>query len=141
MSIDIVSMLIGFVAGTATGAAGTYFGMKYTDRRREREATSRAGRAFRAIRKQMPELIAEMKVDLNREGEELIREFFVLPNRKVRVGGSTKRRFAYYEEEHDNLRGKLDILDGRGYLLDVTPGNTPIYRMTEEFAELVSRHG
>lgn len=141
MSIDIVSMLIGFVVGAATGAAGAYLAAKYTDRRREGETADRSKKQFLALKQQMPKLIAEMKADLNRKGHELIREFFVLPNRKVLLGGSTKRRFSYYEAEHENLGGKLDILEGRGYLMDVTPGNTPIYRMTEEFVQFVRRYG
>ena len=36
-------------------------------------------------------------------------------------------------EDHDNLCGQIDILENQGYLTDVTPKNTPIYRMSEEF--------
>jgi hypothetical protein len=38
--MDLISMLIGFLFGTATGAAGKYFADKYTDQRKEKEATS-----------------------------------------------------------------------------------------------------
>ena len=65
-----------------------------------------------------------------------MREFFVMSRRHV-LGGSEKHRFIYYEEDHDNLRGKIDVLENLGYVADVTPGNTPIYRMTEEFVRLV----
>jgi hypothetical protein len=141
MSFDLISTLIGFLVGTVTGAAGNYFANKFTDCRREQEAARQATKRFAAVRAQMPKLIEEMKTDLAGEGHAQIREFFVLPNKKVCLGGSKKPRFRYYEDEHDNLRGKLDILENADYLIDVTPGNTPIFRMAEAFVELLAQHG
>jgi len=92
--------------------------------------------SFARVKAQMPELIAEMKQDLEGKDGKYVREFFVMSRHHV-LGGSEKPRFIYYEEDHDNLRGKLDILENEGFLLDVTPGNTPIYRMREEFVRLV----
>jgi len=40
------------------------------------------------------------------------------------LGGSSKERFVYYEEDHDNLRGKIDVLENHGFLAAVTPGNS-----------------
>jgi hypothetical protein len=91
---------------------------------------------FSQIKDQMPGLLAEIKADLQREDGQFVREFFVTSKRHI-LGGSKKPRFVYYEEDHDNLRGKMDVLENASYLVDVTPGNTPIYRMTEEFVELV----
>jgi hypothetical protein len=91
---------------------------------------------FLEIKKQMPELIAEMKKDFMGEDGEFVREFFVMSKRHI-LGGTEKNRFVYYEEDHDNLHGKIDILENRRYIVDVTPGNTPIYRMSEEFVKLV----
>lgn len=92
--------------------------------------------SFLQIKEQMPALIAEMKKDLEGKDGKFVREFFVMSRRHV-LGGSEKPRFIYYEEDHDNLRGKIDILENHGYLTDVAPGNTPIYRMTEDFVRLV----
>lgn len=92
---------------------------------------------FLEIKKLMPELIADFKDGLQQEDGQFVREFFVLGSKGHRLGGSEKPRFIFYEEDHNNLRGKLDILENRGYIVDVTPGNTPIYRMTEEFVRLV----
>lgn len=139
MQFDIQSTLAGFLVGVATGAAGSYFGNKYTDRRKEREAARRTQRQFADVKKKMPELIAEMKADLSTADGQHVREFFVLEKRSHRLGGSEKPRFCYYVEEHGDLHGKLSILGNHGYLIDVTPGNTPIYRMTEEFVELIHK--
>lgn len=95
---------------------------------------------FRQVRGQMPELIAEIKGDLEGEDGEFVREFFVM-EKKHGLGGSSKPRFAYYHEDHANLSGKIDVLENYGYLIDVTPGNAPIYRMTEEFVLLVRKYG
>jgi hypothetical protein len=85
----------------------------------------------------MPELIREMRLDLDGDGTDTIREFFVLPSPDVFLGGLTKRRFRYDESNHEGLREKLDLLEQEGFIVDVTPGNTPIYRMTEDFVQLI----
>lgn len=137
MPLDVISTAVGFVVGVATGAAGSYLGNRLTDRRREREKSTAERKSFTTIQAQMPDLIAEMKADLNREDGQMVREFFVLEKRSHRLGGSSKPRFAYYVEEHPQLHGQLEILENRGYIIDVTPGNTPVFRMTEEFAQFV----
>lgn len=62
--------------------------------------------------------------------------FVVLP-----LGVSTKPQFIHYVEQHGDLHGMLSILENMGYLIDVTPGNVPISRMTEKLVELVRRYG
>ena len=64
-----------------------------------------------------------------------------MPNRRVSLGGSGKPRFIYYAEEHEDLHGKLTILENMEYLTDVTLKNTPIFRMSEWFVELVLKYG
>lgn len=91
---------------------------------------------FHQVKEQMPTLIAEMKKDLEGEDGKFVREFFIMSKRHT-LGGSEKPRFIYYEEDHGNLRGKIDVLENLEYVVDVTPGNTPIYQITEEFAKLV----
>ena len=77
----------------------------------------------------MPALFAEMKADLNQEP--LVREFVISPNKNV-MFGHTKRRFTYYENEHEDLRNKVDLLEQHALVIDVTIGKAPIYRMAEE---------
>lgn len=101
-----------------------------------RQLSGRPDQTFAEIAEQMPELLAEMKRDLQTEEGKFVREFFVL-ERSHCLGGSEKPRFIYYEDDHPNLRGKLDILENHGYVIDVTPKNAPIYRMTEEFVRQI----
>jgi hypothetical protein len=53
------------------------------------------------------------------------------------LGGSEKHRFTYFEEDHSNLRGKINVPENHGYVSDVTNGNVPIYGITEAFVRLV----
>jgi hypothetical protein len=87
----------------------------------------------------MSQLISEMKSDLAKSGAEFVREFFVLQNRRVLLGGSSKLRFVYYADEHQNLFGQLDVLEANGLVENVTPiGNSaPLYRMSEDLVHLL----
>ncbi|TWT44374.1 hypothetical protein RAS1_07880 [Phycisphaerae bacterium RAS1] len=137
MPLDVVSSAVGFVVGVATGAAGSYLGNRLTDRRREREKSTADRKSFASIREQMLPLITEIKSDLEGEDGQVVREFFIIERRSIAMGRSSKPRFAYYVEDHPQLHGQLEILENRGYIIDVTPGNTPVFRMTEEFVDLV----
>jgi len=92
--------------------------------------------SFLKAAKKMPKLIAEMREDIASDDSGVVREFIVLPGKGV-IFNSRKPRFAYYEDEHENLLNKIDILDEYGFLQDVSVSDTPIYRMTEEFLELL----
>ena len=50
---------------------------------------------------------------------------------------SSKKRFFYSEEKHPDLQNKVDLLESHGLVVDVTPGNAPMYRMTEDFVGLL----
>lgn len=140
MNFPWMSHAIAFLLGTATGAAGKYFADKFTDQRRRSELESQLKQEFANIKRRMPELIREFKNDLSKQDQKFIREFFVLHNRKETCG-SEKPRLVYYEEDHKDLRSKIDILENQGFLLDMTIANTPIYRITEEFVELLDKYG
>jgi len=132
------SHLISFLVGTATGATGSYFATKYTDKRREKEEDKKLQNAFYKIKKIMPDLIQEMKMDFNHPDSTSVREFAILSNKRV-IFNSGQPRFVYYEENHNDLMGKVAILENHNFVYDVTPSNTPIYRITEEFWELTKK--
>ena len=128
--------LISFLFGTATGASGSYFATKYTDKRRKNEERNKLKSIFKEIQGIMPELIREMKNDFNDPKSIAIREFAILPNDRV-LFNSGQSRFIYYENQHSDLRGKVSILENHNFVYDVTPGNTPIFRITEDFWKIV----
>lgn len=82
----------------------------------------------------MPEWLTEMQRDVKSEGNELVREFIILQNERVAFS-STKKRFCYFENEHSDLKNKVDILEHFGLVNDVTTKNMPVYRMNEEFVD------
>ena len=86
----------------------------------------------------MPQLFAEIRSDRVGPGFSGIRDFFVLPNRSVtmNVEGNI---LTYYEAEHRNLSDKLATLEERGYIRDITAGNTPKYRMSDEFIAYLTK--
>ncbi len=79
----------------------------------------------------------DMARALKDEKTKLIREFFVLRNRHVKIGIPTKPRRIYFEEDYENLQNKLDILEDYGFITDVRVGNAPIYRMTPELVQFL----
>ena len=82
----------------------------------------------------MPALMDEIRKDLQSPNGATVREFFVLPNRDVMLGGSSKPRFVYYEDVHPTILSQLDSLEEHALVKDVTPAgnNTKIYRMSEK---------
>lgn len=81
----------------------------------------------------MPALTAETTQDISNEGDGLIREFVVLPNEGVMLNGD-RRRFAYFESVHSDLKTQITTLEELGYIRDVSTTNAPVDRMTEDFA-------
>ena len=135
-SLFDISHLVTFVGGALVGCAGQYFADRFTDQRRKQESKSAASKQFDELKSAMPDLFAEMLKDLDDDESRSIREFVVMPNKRVSFN-SCKPRFSYFEDEHPNLRVQVDRLHYAGYLDDVTVGHAPIYRMREQFIVLL----
>jgi len=138
---SMITPLVAFLIGALSGASGHYLGTKYTEQRHKKESDIIARKKIEHLKNIMPKLIGEMVADVRNDKTKIVREFVVLPNKRVGIGGMSQPRFAYYEDEHDNLKGKIDILEENSYVIDVTPENVPIYRMTEEFLDLLLKYG
>ena len=133
----MISYLITFVLGAFTGAAGKYLADKYTDKRRSKEKETGKRKIFLNLAEKMPELIKEMQEDLSKPEWMVIREFYILPNDRVSFNSGGERCLFYYEDQHENLKHKIKLLENNGFVDDVTHTNTPKYRMIEEFVECV----
>jgi hypothetical protein len=103
--------------------------------RRNHEDMSKEKRQFMEVASQMPDLISEMKKDLSAPEHKFIREFFL--SKKAYTLNPGNLSFVYYEDDHPGLQGKIHVLENLGYIIDVTPGNAPMYRMKEDFVRLV----
>lgn len=138
-SIDLPGYLKDLRFITDINQIGTFIGQVSTTGQatvvNETDKVSDAARAaalLSEIKPQMADLLHEMGEDLLNDNTGLVMEFVVLQNRNV-VFGHPKPRFVYYENEHPNLQLKIDRLEDMHFVINLTTGNTPIYRMTPEF--------
>lgn len=90
---------------------------------------------FESIKTQLP-LIAEIKNDFDNKDAKFVREFIVVRSKKT-VMNLSKQMFLYYDEEHSNLRGQVDVLENYGFVICLRTIDPPKYRMTEEFVQLL----
>ncbi|MDP2267863.1 MAG: hypothetical protein Q8K46_01725 [Deltaproteobacteria bacterium] len=131
--MDLLSLVIGFVVGAFTGAAGQYLGEKYTDKRRKIEQASEDDQVWNDLVTRFPKIIGEMKEDARNPDLLSAREFFVKSS-KTTVNRS-KPSFEYHTDVHADLHAAIAHLERLGYIEDITPGNCPMYRMTEDFID------
>jgi len=135
----MISYFITFILGAFTGAAGKYLADKYTDKRRDNERDKGTRKKYLSIAQMMPNLIEEIQEDLSKAEFTVIREFFILPSNRVAFNSGGERYLFYFEDQHDNLKHKIKLLENQGFVYDVTHTNTPKYRMTEEFVDCVTK--
>lgn len=125
------SAIIGFVVGTLVGEPVKYY-FKRLFNKGDSARTLKS--VARRIRELMPTLLLEMKTDTlayphNRE--------FIVMNKGCMYNGMA---ITYYFEDHEDLKGKLNILENYKLIEDITYNNTERYRMTEEFIEILMKH-
>ncbi|ELA7005587.1 hypothetical protein RA807_002872 [Vibrio parahaemolyticus] len=133
--MDYLSLAVGFLVGTATGAAGTYFGNKYTDQRKAKEQKKEIKSFFKSIWNKHEPLLKEMEQDLKNPDFKFHREFFLL-SRSWSFNHAGKF-LAYYLEEHEELEQQLKILESHDLIIDVTEygKNVKKYQFSEHLAE------
>jgi hypothetical protein len=91
-----------------------------------------ANPTFAKIEKLMPALLEEMREDLRTNPTS--REFVVLETGWV-YNSRENHYLAYYLDGHQDLPGKLQILENHGFIVDVTHTNVQRFRFTEEFVD------
>jgi len=84
----------------------------------------------------MGDLFASLRGGLSEHP--FVREFFVLRNKDIQIGFVDYPRFRLHADEIPDLVGKVHILKRHGFVRDVTRGNAPIYRMSEDFVEYLN---
>ena len=132
--MDILSLAVGFLVGTATGAAGNYFADKYTDARREKKSAQEKCRQWRDIETRFPDIVAEMRADFSSPEGQGVRAFFVKESNTL-IAFTSEPCFEYHTDKHPNLRAAVLLLAHQGFISDMTPGNTPMYRVHESLVD------
>jgi hypothetical protein len=133
--MDFMSLAVGFLVGTATGAAGTYFGNKCTDVRKGKDSKKAEESFYKKLWNENAKLLTEMKSDLLNPDFSFHREFYVLS--KSGMFNSSGPHLYYYLEEHDSLEQQLKSLVGKGLIIDVTEFEKKVtkYQFTDTFVE------
>lgn len=75
--MDIISLVVGFVVGTATGAVGSYLADKFTDARRKKQLINEEKSQWEQIERRFPTVISEMRADFSTPDGKSVRAFFV----------------------------------------------------------------
>ena len=132
--MDGFSLLVGFVVGSATGAAGGYFAEQFTDVRRKKKEIKEKELLWQEIESRFAELINEMRVDFSDPEHRNTRAFFVKSS-KTSIGMLSEPCFEYHTDKIDNLLAAVLFLEREGFISDITPGNCPMYRMHEHFVD------
>ena len=86
------------------------------------------------IEKLMPALLEEMREDLL--NNPTTREFVVLKHGWVY--NSAGPYLAYYLDEHEDLEGKLQVLENLGFVQEITYNNVPRFLFQEEFVDYLT---
>ncbi|WP_299022606.1 hypothetical protein [uncultured Photobacterium sp.] len=131
--MDLVSVGIGFIGGIFTGAAGTYFGNKYTDIRHKKEAMKAEISLWKELEKKFPTLINEMKDDFSKPENSGVRKFFI--KEKNTIVNNSEHSFEYHTDVHTDLTAAILYLVDLELIEDITPSNCPMYRFREKFVD------
>jgi hypothetical protein len=133
--MDFISVAVGFVAGAFTAAAGNYLGTKFTDKRKLKESSAHKLELWKDLEQRFPQVILEMKTDVQNPELTYVREFFTKSSRtSLNVSAPC---FQYHTDVHADLSAAMAYLQELGYVEDITTGNCPNYRMKENFVDLL----
>ena len=133
--MDLLSIAVGFLIGTATGAAGTYIGNKYTDKRQNKEKESKGKSLYKKLWVDHRQLLEEMKVDANNPEFVHHRNFWLLKSSwSFNYDGPF---LSYYLDAHNDLEQQIQILESYGLITDVSDPDKSVkkYRFEEHFLE------
>lgn len=134
--MDFQSLAIGFLTGAFTGAAGNYLADKYTDTRRKKEEKKETKRFWKELETRFPKIIGEMKADLRQEGMGGARVFFVKESYTM-IAFVSEPCFEYNTDKHEDLRAAVQFLLDHNLIKDITPGKTPMYRISERLVDFL----
>ena len=133
--MDFLSVTVGFLIGTATGAAGTYYGNKFTEKRQIKQKLSKEKSLYKKLWLDHPKLLEEMKIDANNPDFIHHRNFWLL--KSTWSFNHDGPFLSYHFDDHNDLQQQIQILESHGLITDVSePGKSvQKYRFEEHFFE------
>ncbi len=138
--MEIMSLVVGFIVGTATGATGSYIADRFTDKRRKNQLINEGKDQWEQIERRFPAVISEMRADFSTPDGRNVRAFFVKESNTI-MGGTSEPCFEYHIDKHLDLRPAILVLLQHGFISDITPGNTPMYRVHEQLVDRLLGRG
>ena len=75
-----------------------------------------------------------MRADFAPTENRHVRVFFAKESNTV-LGFVSEPCFEYHTDKHPDLRAALHYLEERGFIKDITPGHTPMYRVQEKLVD------
>lgn len=132
--IDYISTAISFLVGTATGAAGSYYSNKYTEKRQQNERKKYQVKTFNDLSKEHTKLFLEMKEDLTNPKEKYQMNFFI----GSKTYGGSGKGYAYFIQDHNELQNVIELLQAKSCVIKTSSsssGTREQYRFNEWFAE------
>ncbi len=83
----------------------------------------------------MPDLIGDMRKDILEDKTGLQRNFWGV---HIQAIYAPKSASIYYDpERYPDFEAKLTLLENAGFIIDISLSDAPLYRMTEEFVEML----
>ncbi len=125
----LTSALISFVLVILLGEPIKHYLRRKWD---QKEIASKNKELIGKLKNLMPDLLKEMKEDLKSNPSN--REFIIMNQGLIYSGDS----IVYYFEDHNDLKGKLNVLENHNLISDVTYNNVDRFRMSEGFVELLN---
>lgn len=89
------------------------------------------------LEEKMPELFNEMRNDLM--AHPFVREFVLLERGWIYNSDPNKVIFCYFFDDHDNLRGKLQVLENYGLVREITFNNVVRFIIEESLADYLGQ--
>lgn len=136
--MDILSLLVGFLVGAFTGAAGNYLADKYTDVRHDKKLANEQAKLWQDIETRFPAVIADMRQAFTSSDGKNIRAFLVKDSGQM-IGFLSEPCFEFHTDEHPDLHAAVLHLSRHDFITDITPGNCPMYRVHEKLIERLMR--
>lgn len=132
----IISYSLTFLSGLFVGVLGNYLASRWAEKSKEKDIQKKRKKQYQQIKQKMPSLMDEIKTDIKIPELKSCRVFYILPSKSI-VFNSAHPAFSYFEDEHENLKSKIGILEEAEFIYDITEKNTPKYQFSEEFIDFL----
>jgi len=97
-----------------------------------RSSRNQPSKALRRLYKEYPKFFDEVRAELGKAEFRDVREFAIVESAQITFV-SENVRLVYYEDELPNLKEIAVALEEHGFIDEVTPSKTPLYRMRDSF--------